>query len=327
MAILELQNVTKGFRQGFLGVRTPVLKGLSLSLAEGEVYGLLGHNGAGKTTAMKTILGLIRPDSGEVTVFGSRGVTTEDRARIGYLSEEIGIYPHLTATEMMRFTGELFRIPRRYLERRIEELLKTVGLADRHKVKIRHYSKGMRQRLGIAIALINDPDLLLLDEPYSGLDPVGRKELRELLLELKTRGKTIMLSSHIVPDVEAVCDRVGILRDGSVARVLDLNEVYADRSNDVEVVTSGLDPGRIDAHDYGGEQVHRNRQVTILRCSGERFRSLVNDVYDAGGSIVGVRQVRLNLEEVFVEEITRSADSMAQQDTEAAEEEIPSYQE
>ena len=314
----------KSFRQGFLGVRSSVLDGLNLSLEEGEVFGFLGHNGAGKTTTMNIILGLIRADSGRVSVFGSEGATPENRARIGYLSEDIGLYPHLNGVETLRFAGELFRMPRRYLERRIEQLLEDVGLSQRRDVNVRHYSKGMRQRLGIAVALINDPELLLLDEPYAGLDPVGRKELRELLLALKVRGKTIMLSSHIVPDVEAVCDRVGILSEGRVARVLDLNEVYADRSNDVEVVISGLEPGRIDAHDYGGQQVHRNQQVMILRCSGdEHFRNLVNDAYDAGGAVVGVRQVRLNLEEVFVEEIARSSEPRQRADHETSEELIP----
>jgi len=309
MSVLKISNVYKSFRQGFFGVRTPVLEGLDLSLEEGEVYGFLGHNGAGKTTTMKVVLDLVRPDSGEVTVFGSRGVTTADRARIGYLTEEIGVYPHLTAVEMLSLAGELFRIPRPALRRRIDELLEEVGLAHRRSVKIKHYSKGMRQRLGIAVALVNDPDLLLLDEPYSGLDPVGRKELRELLLQLKERGKTIMLSSHIVPDVEAVCDRVGILRGGKIARVLDLNEIYSDRNNDVEVVFAGVDHGKIDARDYSGELIHSDERVTIIRCNGDqKLRALVNHVYDAGGNIVGVRQVRLNLEDAFVEEVGRAND-------------------
>jgi len=307
MAILELTDIHKSFRTGFLGIRNRVLKGLSLSVNRGEVYGFLGHNGAGKSTTMKAILGLIRPDSGSIRVFDSEGATLENRARTGYLSEEIGLYPHLNAVENLRLVGELCRIPGRDLGRRIGELLEIVGLADRRQMRVRHYSKGMRQRLGVAAAIINDPDLLLLDEPYSGLDPVGRRDLRELLTGLKREGKTIMLSSHIVPDVEAVCDRVGILADGRLARVLDLHAVYAERRNDVEVVLSNLDDNALDPHDYNGELVQREGGVSIIRCPGDaRFRALVDDAYNAGGSVVSVHQVRLNLEEIFVREIAKS---------------------
>ncbi len=315
MAILELDGIHKSFRQGFLGRRARVLRGVDLSVEPGEVFGLLGHNGAGKSTTMKIALGLLRADAGTVRVFGREGVDRRARARLGWLSEEIGLYPHLDAVEMLRLVGELFRLPRRRIDARIEELLEAVGLtAARHR-RIRHYSKGMRQRLGVAAAIFNDPDLLLLDEPYSGLDPVGRRDLRTLLQRLKAQGKTIVLSSHIVPDVEAVCDRVGILSEGRIARVLDLNEVYVDHTNDVEVVVSGLDAARIDARDYGGEIVHRDARVVIVRCAGDRrLRALVDDVYDAGARVVGVRQVRLNLEDVFVREIDAASDAAARAD-------------
>jgi len=310
MAILEIKDVHKSFRAGFLGYRQRVLKGLDLSVERGEVFGFLGHNGAGKSTTMKLVLGLIRADVGSIRLFGSEGATRENRARIGYLSEEIGLYPHLNAPENLQLVGELCGIPRRDLRRRIDELLEMVGLADKRQMRVRHYSKGMRQRLGVAAAIINDPDMLLLDEPYGGLDPVGRRDLRELLTRLKREGKTILLSSHIVPDVEAVCDRVGILSDGRVARVLDLHAVYAERRNDLEVILSGLDEDAIDPRDYGGELLQRERDLTIVRCAGDvRFRALVDDTYNAGGTVVSVHQVKLNLEEIFVEEITKSPGS------------------
>jgi len=311
MAILGIHDVYKAFRSGFLGKRQDVLRGVSLTIEAGEVYGFLGHNGAGKTTTMKIALGLVRADQGEVRVLGQTGVPARIRARVGYLSEEIGLYPHLNAVETLQLTGELFRIRGRRLAVRIEELLAAVGLENKRAVKVRHYSKGMRQRLGIATAMMNDPDLLLLDEPYSGLDPVGRKDLRELLLGLKRQGKTIFMSSHIVPDVEAVCDRVGILSGGRIARVLDLNQLYAERTNDVEVVLSGVPAGRINARDYGGEDLVVGDPVRIVRVGGDRkLRMLVDDVYDAGGHVVGVRQVRLALEDIFVEEIARTPDAM-----------------
>ena len=251
MAILELHGIKKAFRTGFLGIRTPVLTGLDLAVEAGEVYGFLGHNGAGKSTTMKVVLGLLKPDAGRVVVFGKEGASRDTRARIGYLGEEVGLYPHNNAEEALGLLGELFRMPRSQARARAHELIEMVGLGEKRHVKIKHYSKGMRQRLGIATALMNDPELLLLDEPYSGLDPIGRKQLRELLVALKTQGKTILMSSHIVPDVEAVCDRVGILSGGKLARVLDLHEVYAGETGEVEVTVAGVDRRRLQARDYG----------------------------------------------------------------------------
>lgn len=303
MPILELHGLRKSFRQGFWGVRTPVLRGVDLALEPGEVYGFLGHNGAGKSTTMKAILGLIRPDAGTVKIFGEAGASERTRARIGYLGEEVGLYPQITGPEMLLLVGRLFRLPRADARKRADELLDLVGLSEKRALKIRHYSKGMRQRLGIATALLNDPDLLLLDEPYSGLDPVGRKQLRELLIDLKRRGKTIMMSSHIVPDVEAVCDRVGILSGGRIARVLDLREVYADASAQVEVTFSGVDPRRLHAHDYGAHEVFAGDAVTIVRCDEPRLKDLVADVYAAEGHVVEVKPLRTRLEDVFVDAV------------------------
>ncbi len=303
MHILELNGIRKAFRQGFWGIRTPVLQGLDLSLCAGEVYGFLGHNGAGKSTTMKTILGLVRPDAGTVRIFGQAGASESTRGRIGYLGEEVGLYPHITGPEMLMLVADLFHLPRKTSRQRCAELIDRVGLAEKRAMKIRHYSKGMRQRLGIATALINDPELLLLDEPYSGLDPVGRKQFRELLIELKQRGKTIMMSSHIVHDVEAVCDRVGILSGGRIARVLDLREVYASESTQVEVTFTGVDPRRLQARDYGGREVFAGDRVSIVRCDEARLRDLVADVYATEGHVVEVKPLRTRLEDVFVDTV------------------------
>jgi ABC-2 type transport system ATP-binding protein len=307
MAILELHGIRKSFRQGFWGVRTPVLQGVDLSLQQGEVFGFLGHNGAGKSTTMKVILGLIRPDAGTVRIFGENGASERTRARIGYLGEEVGLYPQITGPEMLMLVGRLFRLPRGAARQRTDELTRLVGLDEKRGLKIRHYSKGMRQRLGIATALMNDPELLLLDEPYSGLDPVGRKQLRELLIELKRQGKTIMMSSHIVPDVEAVCDRVGILSGGRIARALDLREVYADQSAQVEVTFSGVERRRLEARDYGAREVFTGETVTIVRCDEPRLKDLVADVYAAEGHVVEVKPLRTRLEDVFVDAVRETS--------------------
>jgi ABC-2 type transport system ATP-binding protein len=310
MKILELDKVKKSFRRGFFGRRIDVLQGVSLTLYKGQVYGFLGHNGAGKSTTIKLALGLLRLGGGSVTVFGEPGVTPANRKRIGYLSEEIGLYPHLNADEMLRLIGELFRMRGKALDSRIDELLTAVGLAGDRKLRIRFYSKGMRQRLGIATALINDPELLLLDEPYSGLDPVGRRQLRELFLSLKERGKTILLSSHIVPDVEAVCDRVGILSGGVIARDLDLNEIYNTDKDEVEVTAAGLDATSFVLPREGVESIVNNDRLTILRCKGgDRLQPLLSEIQRGGGKVIEVKPLRLDLEDIFVCEISDRADN------------------
>lgn len=321
MAILEITDLHKSFRRGFLGRRGGVLKGVTLSLEPGEVYGFLGHNGAGKSTTIKLALGLLRPDAGRISVFGEGGVTPANRCRIGYLSEEIGVYPHLNAVEMLRLVGELFRLRRQALAGRIDELLEAVGLASERKLRIKHYSKGMRQRLGIATALMNDPELLLLDEPYSGLDPVGRRQLRGLLLGLKERGKTILLSSHIVPDVEAVCDRVGILSGGVIARSLDLNEVYAGETNEVEVTVADVDPDAIPSARFGAEPVMTAKNLTILRCKGaDNLQPLIAEVHRGGGKIVEVKPLKLDLEDIFVQAITERSHDKTENEKKKADE-------
>jgi ABC-2 type transport system ATP-binding protein len=306
MSILVVDSVHKSFREGFWGRRKRVLEGVSLSVREGEVYGFLGHNGAGKSTTMKVILGLVRSDSGRVEVFGGPPDDKKIRDRVGFLSEEIGLYPHMSAEENLHLVGELHRLRGSRLRGRTDELIAAVGLAGARGVRVKDYSKGMRQRLGIAAALMNNPDLLLLDEPYSGLDPVGRKDLRQLLLALKAEGTTIMLSSHIVPDVEAVCDRVGILSRGTVTRELDLRKVFDGTGKIVEVTVAGLHGDGLDPADYAGERVGDGGDTLVVRCPGdEHLKALVNDVYASNGSIVEVRRMRPNLEDVFVEEIDR----------------------
>jgi ABC-2 type transport system ATP-binding protein len=302
MPILELQSIQKSFRRGFFSLRAPVLRGVNLSIEAGELYGFLGHNGAGKSTTMKIILGLVRPDSGRVSLFGEPGSGPRARARMGYLGEEVGLYPHFSAMETLLLVGELFKLPKRVSSERAEALIAQVGLADAGNKKTKSYSKGMKQRLGLATALMNDPELLVLDEPYSGLDPIGRRQLRELLQSLKARGKTIMMSSHIVPDVEAVCDRVGILSDGVIARVLDLNAARAQNSGDVEVTVAGAQALAMMAREFGERTLHTTAQICIVRCAGDqRLKSLIDQVYAANGRVLEVKPLRSGLEDAFVD--------------------------
>ena len=301
MMVLELENIAKSFSRGFLGRKLRVLDGLSLRIEQGEVFGLLGHNGAGKSTAMRVMLGMLRPDAGTVRLFGQEGSSRESRARIGYLGDENGLYPYFNAEEMMRLTGELFRMDPALLAERGRALIKDAGLERHARVKVKKYSKGMRQRLAIALTLLSEPDLLILDEPYSGLDPIGRRQVRHMLLDLKERGKTILLSSHIVPDVEAVCDRVGILKDGRLEKLLALDDIFHEKSASVELTVSGVEPGDFDAM-TSVEKIYHHSRALVVRCRGRgAVRAVIARTHDLGGDVLEVKPLKFNLEDYLLE--------------------------
>jgi ABC-2 type transport system ATP-binding protein len=316
MTVLELEHVSKTYAGGFLRPRRPVLEGLSLRIESGEVFGLLGHNGAGKTTTMRVILGLLRPDAGRVRIFEREGTGREALSRIGFLGEEAGFYPFLNADETLQMTGELFGLGAETIRARKTRLLEAVGLRAKASARVKTYSKGMRQRLGIAVALMNDPEFLVLDEPYSGLDPIGRRQLRELLLDLKEKGKTILMSTHIVPDVEAVCDRVGILSGGSIQRCLALGEIYRQKQTPVEVTAVGVDPRLFERLGAGVEVVYGNPEAVVLRCEGRGIvKQIISKVYAFGGEILEVKPLKFNLEDYLLATLTeaskRGADTLA----------------
>jgi ABC-2 type transport system ATP-binding protein len=291
-----------------LGRKRPILDGLSLRIERGEVFGLLGHNGAGKTTTIRVILGLLRPEKGRVRLFEEDGVGRRALSRVGFLGEETGFYPFLSGEETLRMTGEIFGIPRNALRDRTERLLSAVGLQAKAKAKVKDYSKGMRQRLGIAVALMNDPEFLVLDEPYTGLDPLGRRQLRKLLLSLKDQGKTILMSSHIVPDVEAVCDRVGILAGGKIQRCLALREIYQQKKTPVEVTAAGIDPRVFDKPGSGIELVYENPEAVVLKCEGRGVvKQVISKVYAFGGEILEIKPLKFSLEDYLLETLSEAS--------------------
>ena len=227
------RDLTKTYKDFWGRARVHALVGLDLVLERGEIFGLLGPNGSGKSTTIKLLLGLIFPTAGSAEVLGSAPGTPAVNQRIGYLPEESYLHPFLTGEETVDFYGRLFGLPRGERRRRTAELLDLVGLDRRARARqLREYSKGMSRRIGLAQALINDPELLLLDEPTSGLDPIGTREIKDLILALKRQGKTVLLSSHLLADVQDVCDRIGILARGElkeIGRVRDLllvNDVF-----------------------------------------------------------------------------------------------------
>jgi ABC-2 type transport system ATP-binding protein len=214
--VIETRALSKVYRDFWGRQKVRALKALDLEIQQGEVFGLLGPNGSGKTTTIKLLLGLLFPTEGQALVFGKDATDVSKNARIGYLPEESYLYRFLNAEETLEFYGRLFDIPHDELEKRINELIRVVGLERARKRQLKEYSKGMARRIGLAQALINKPDLILLDEPTSGLDPIGTREMKDMILRLKDEGKTIVMCSHLLADVQDVCDRIAILHQGEL---------------------------------------------------------------------------------------------------------------
>jgi len=234
--IIETRNLTKVYRDFWGRQKVRALKALDLEIRRGEVFGLLGPNGSGKTTTIKLILGLLFPTSGQVLCFGRDATDVTKNERIGYLPEESYLYKFLSAEETLDFYGRLFKMSRKLRRQRTSELISLVGLTQAKKRQLREYSKGMTRRIGLAQALINAPELILLDEPTTGLDPLGIRDMKQMILDLRDQGKTIVMCSHRLDDVEDVCDRIAILYEGelkelgrvdSLLKVRDVTEIHA----------------------------------------------------------------------------------------------------
>ena len=214
--VVETRNLTKIYRDFWGRQKVRALKALDLEVRRGEIFGLLGPNGSGKTTTIKLLLGLLFPTSGEALVLGRPATDVTKNERIGYLPEESYLYRFLNAEETLDFYGRLFDMPATERRRRTEELIDLVGLRWAKRRQLKEYSKGMTRRIGLAQALINDPELIVLDEPTSGLDPIGTREIKDLILKLRDQGKTVLMCSHLLPDVQDVCDRIAILHQGEL---------------------------------------------------------------------------------------------------------------
>ncbi|MFQ5462102.1 MAG: ABC transporter ATP-binding protein, partial [Phycisphaerae bacterium] len=226
--VVHTAGLCKTFKDFWRRPRAEAVKDLNLEIQPGEVFGLLGPNGSGKTTTIKMLLGLLYPTSGRISVFGSAPTDVAVKARIGFLPEESYLYRFLVAGETLDYFGRLFRLPGRIRTERTERLLDMVGLRQEAKRPVGEYSKGMARRIGLAQALINDPELLILDEPTSGLDPIGARQIKDVIRELGRKGKTILLSSHMLADVEDVCDRVVILYGGQQMASGDTDDLLAE---------------------------------------------------------------------------------------------------
>ena len=240
--IVETKNLTKTYRDFWGREKARALKALDLEVRRGEIFGLLGPNGSGKTTTIKLILGLLFPTKGEVNILGRPATDVAKNERIGYLPEESYLYRFLNAEEILDFYGRLFKMPSAVRRQRVAQLIQTVQLESAKKRQLKEYSKGMTRRIGLAQALINDPDLIVLDEPTSGLDPIGTRQMKNLILDLKKKGKTVIMSSHLLGDVQDICDRVGILYQGELkelGRVEDLLKIVDENEFRVRGLSEG----------------------------------------------------------------------------------------
>ncbi|MFN3199600.1 MAG: ABC transporter ATP-binding protein [Bradymonadia bacterium] len=322
---LSVQGLSKIFDVGFLGGMPVVgkwfrginVKGIAQGLKvvdnvtfevrRGEIFGFLGPNGAGKTTTIKMLTGLIHPSAGSGTLLGHPLGDRQARARLGFLPEHPYFYDYLKPLEFLDFYGQLFALTARERRQRAEALIERVGLSHARGRPVRKFSKGMIQRLGIAQALINEPDLVIFDEPMSGLDPVGRKDVRDIILDLRARGCTVFLSSHILQDVEMVCDRVVLLNHGRVIDEGTLDDLLAEPGGIVEITATGLTADQVTAL---GAEAQRVEQVA----GGHRFhldgahdmQAFIEALYMGGGQLVSVVPHRQALEDVFVQQIERA---------------------
>ena len=299
--VIQTWNLGKVYRTGFwLNQKIESLHNFSITVYRGETFGLLGPNGAGKTTLLKILLGIVRPTSGKAELLGHPIGDRRVKQRIGYLPENAYLYDYLTAWEFLEFTAELFQIPGSMRRQKINQLLDLVGLAKStaRKKKLKQYSKGMLQRVGMAQALINDPDIVFLDEPMSGLDPMGRYRMREILLSLKQQGKTIFFNSHILADVEQICDRIAVLALGKLICDGSLGQLLGDNDN-YQVIVQGGDSQTLTPWISHLTWEH-NCWHGQLKREPEKFLAHLREI-DA--RLISIHLARPSLEEFFMQQL------------------------
>lgn len=301
MEALKISDLKKSFKSNFLVKTFKVLKGINLTVDTGEIYGFLGPNGAGKTTTIKCVMSLISPDSGDIFINGKSFLEPEARTDVGFLPENPYFYEYLTAKELLRFSARLFSISRKRSEEKIIELLKLVGLEDKGDIKLKKFSKGMIQRIALAQSMINDPDLLILDEPFSGLDPIGRKELRDIIVSLKKSGKTIFFSSHILQDMEMMVDRVGIIMNGEIIKTGKISELISHSVQYYELIVTKIEDAILRCCDYPYESKDKNYIIKADKI--EKVNEIIRLIIEKKGEILSVTPMKLTLEEIFLKEM------------------------
>ena len=301
--VIQVEGLCKEYRVGFWGRRVPVLRDLHLEVRAGETFGYLGPNGAGKSTTIKLLLGLIQPTAGTGLVLGRPLGDASARGRAGFLPENPSFYEYLTGQEFLTYCGRLLGVARGALREQAPALLAEVGLERAARQQIRKYSKGMVQRLGLAQALLGDPHLLILDEPMSGLDPIGRKEVRDLILRQRAAGRTVFFSTHILPDVEMICDRVGILVGGRLVKSGPIHTLLGDELESVELTVTALPAATRAALERLASAPALLQEGRIMfRLPGQSaLDAALAILSEAKGQVVSVVPQRRTLEDIFLE--------------------------
>lgn len=302
MPVVEIENLTKDYEVGFWRKRkVRALEGLSLSVEPSQIFGFLGANGAGKTTTLKLLMRLIFPTAGRASILGQDINDISMHQRIGYLPENPYFYDYLTPREFLDYCGQLFGLDSAARTRRAEELLTRVNLDQKSwNRQLRKLSKGMLQRVGLAQALVNDPEIVFLDEPMSGLDPVGRREVRDLIASLRTEGKTVFMCSHILSDIEVLCDNVAILKKGRLAHAGSLDELRGQESNGFEILVTNTGPGLFllwlpkasVSQTANGLRIEVNEEREIDR--------VMETLKDSNGKLVSINPIKQSLEDLFL---------------------------
>jgi len=297
-AALNIEDLHKTFSLGFIPKKKKILKGISLSVNQGEIFGYLGPNGSGKTTTIKCILGLIFPDQGKIELFGHPYLSLRAKARTGFLPENPYFYDHLTASEFLDFYSQLFSMKKKEREDKIKYLLHMVGLEQSSDLQLRKFSRGMLQRVGLAQALLNDPSLVLLDEPLGGLDPLGRKEIRDVIVKLKEEGKTVFLSSHILQDIEMICDRVAILVNGEIVNQGTLKDLISEKILFTEIELSGVEEKEL--KNLGESLTEKAGRILLRVFEEENVEKVLELVQSRKGKVHSLIPRTETLEDLFV---------------------------
>ncbi len=306
--ILAVNDIHKTFRLGFFRKRVEAVRGVSFEVAEGETFGVLGPNGAGKTTTIKSILRLIRPDKGTVSVFGGP-LRRETMGRIGYMPENPYVYQYLKAPEFLDLCGRLVGLSRAERDRKTAEMIELVGLSHAVDRPIGRFSKGMTQRMGLAQALLHDPEFLILDEPMSGLDPIGRKQVRDIILAQRKHGKTLIFTSHVLSDVEMLCDRIAIINKGRVVARGTLDELLKREVRRVRIQLVDAPEVFRETLVSAGHAVRDSEHVLHVTVEGDAgVTPLLQQAIAAGATVLEVEQERETLEELFVRNAVASGD-------------------
>jgi ABC-2 type transport system ATP-binding protein len=308
MQAIEILGLEKTYMVGFWRKQPKrALQPLHLSVAEGEVFGFLGPNGAGKTTTLKMLMGLVFPTAGSARILGREWTDPEVKAQIGFLPEQPYFYDYLTAHELLNYYGQLSGVTGKDRPRKIEAVLARVGLTDVKGMQLRKFSKGMLQRVGIAQAILHDPKLVFFDEPMSGLDPMGRREVRDLMAQLKLEGKTVFFSTHILSDAEALCDRVAIINKGELRGVGAVHELTASVQGKIEVIWQGIQiPARMKA--LGAECTLSGDTVRAVIAEKQQDAA-IDTLRGEHLKLISITPLRTSLEQYFIEKMTSSEKS------------------